>query len=94
MRCVPLPQQPDVIVMVQPEAGMAMTMQLGQRPAEPVLQCNIFPVGRITEDPATGSAAAATGAYLRELGRVPAGAVVRIRQGEPLDQPDQPHPTP
>ncbi|MBS1673287.1 MAG: PhzF family phenazine biosynthesis isomerase [Actinobacteria bacterium] len=52
-----------------------------------LLARNIFPVGRITEDPATGSAAAATGAYLRELGRVPAGAVVRIRQGEHVGRP-------
>ncbi|MBN9181591.1 MAG: PhzF family phenazine biosynthesis protein, partial [Microbacterium sp.] len=29
---------------------------------------NIFPVGEITEDPATGAAAAATGAYLRAVG--------------------------
>lgn len=29
---------------------------------------NLFPVGRITEDPATGSAAASVGAYLRDLG--------------------------
>ncbi len=29
---------------------------------------NLFPVGRITEDPATGSAAAALGGYLRALG--------------------------
>ncbi len=28
---------------------------------------NLFPVGRITEDPATGSAAASVGAYLRSL---------------------------
>ncbi len=27
---------------------------------------NLFPVGRITEDPVTGSAAASTGAYLRD----------------------------
>ncbi|MFJ6678797.1 PhzF family phenazine biosynthesis protein [Microbacterium sp. NPDC091382] len=31
---------------------------------------NLFPVGRITEDPATGSAAASFGAYLRSLGAV------------------------
>jgi PhzF family phenazine biosynthesis protein len=42
---------------------------------------NLFPVGRITEDPATGSAAASTGAYLREIGRARAGDRVVIRQG-------------
>ncbi|MFS0852736.1 PhzF family phenazine biosynthesis protein [Microbacterium sp. 179-I 3D4 NHS] len=46
---------------------------------------NLFPVGRITEDPATGSAAASTGAYLRELGV--AGSTVRIRQGAHVGRP-------
>lgn len=42
---------------------------------------NLFPVARITEDPATGSAAAATGAYLRAIGMVPAvGAVPGSRE--------------
>jgi PhzF family phenazine biosynthesis protein len=46
---------------------------------------NLFPVGRITEDPATGSAAASTGAYLRELGF--AGSTIRIRQGAHVGRP-------
>ena len=33
---------------------------------------NPFPVGGVVEDPATGAAAAAFGAYLRELGQVDA----------------------
>ena len=48
---------------------------------------NLFPVGRITEDPATGSAAAAVGAYLRELGAVAAPARVEIRQGAHVGRP-------
>ncbi|MGN8049462.1 PhzF family phenazine biosynthesis protein [Curtobacterium sp. 22159] len=48
---------------------------------------NLFPVGRITEDPATGSAAAATGAYLREVGAVSAGDRVVIRQGRHVGRP-------
>lgn len=49
---------------------------------------NIFPVGRINEDPATGSAAAATGAYLREIGRVPPSrAVHHIHQGAHVGRP-------
>ncbi|MFB7844512.1 PhzF family phenazine biosynthesis protein [Microbacterium sp. NPDC056052] len=48
---------------------------------------NIFPVARITEDPATGSAAAATGAYLRAIDRVPEGRVVRIHQGAHVGRP-------
>lgn len=48
---------------------------------------NIFPVGTITEDPATGAAAAATGAYLRATGAVSAPARVRITQGRHVGRP-------
>ncbi|MBW8762214.1 MAG: PhzF family phenazine biosynthesis isomerase [Microbacterium sp.] len=48
---------------------------------------NLFPVGRITEDPATGSAAASTGAYLRERGL--AGQTIRIRQGAHVGRPSE-----
>lgn len=46
---------------------------------------NLFPVGRITEDPATGSAAASVGAYLRDLGY--AGRTIRIHQGAHVRRP-------
>ncbi len=46
---------------------------------------NLFPVGRITEDPATGSAAASTGAFLRDLGA--AGQTIRIHQGAHVRRP-------
>jgi len=48
---------------------------------------NLFPVGRITEDPATGSAAASTGAYLRAIGRALPDETIRIRQGEHVGRP-------
>ncbi|TDN45192.1 PhzF family phenazine biosynthesis protein [Curtobacterium flaccumfaciens] len=48
---------------------------------------NLFPVSRITEDPATGSAAASTGAYLREVGAVEPGDRVVIRQGRHVGRP-------
>ena len=48
---------------------------------------NIFPVGRITEDPATGSAAAAIGAYVRAHGLVSPPASVVIHQGEHVGRP-------
>ncbi|NQW89757.1 PhzF family phenazine biosynthesis protein [Curtobacterium sp. VKM Ac-2861] len=48
---------------------------------------NLFPAGRITEDPATGSAAASTGAYLREVGAVEPGDRVVIRQGRHVGRP-------
>ncbi|GAB3127827.1 PhzF family phenazine biosynthesis isomerase [Tsukamurella serpentis] len=50
---------------------------------------NLFPAGRITEDPATGSAAASTGAYLREIGKVPEGRHVRIAQGTRVGRPSR-----
>jgi PhzF family phenazine biosynthesis protein len=46
---------------------------------------NLFPVGTITEDPATGSAAASVGGYLRSLGREP-GRIV-IHQGAHVGRP-------
>ncbi|MEV8266602.1 PhzF family phenazine biosynthesis protein [Microbacterium sp. NPDC076911] len=48
---------------------------------------NLFPVGRITEDPATGAAAAAFGAYLRELSAVVVPARIVIEQGEHVGRP-------
>ena len=50
---------------------------------------NPFPVGGVYEDPATGAAAAAFGAYLRELGRVAAPAQVAIRQGDDMGRPSR-----
>jgi PhzF family phenazine biosynthesis protein len=48
---------------------------------------NIFPVGTLIEDPATGAAAAATGAYLRSTGAVSAPARIRISQGRHVGRP-------
>ena len=50
---------------------------------------NLFPVGRITEDPATGAAAAAVGGYLRGLGAVHPPARVVIEQGRHVGRPGQ-----
>ncbi|MDZ7929266.1 MAG: PhzF family phenazine biosynthesis isomerase [Rhodococcus sp. (in: high G+C Gram-positive bacteria)] len=48
---------------------------------------NVFPVGSITEDPATGAAAAATGGYLRSSHAVqPPGRIV-IHQGSHVGRP-------
>ncbi|MGW6579811.1 PhzF family phenazine biosynthesis protein [Streptomyces globisporus] len=46
-----------------------------------------FPVGGVVEDPATGAAAAAFGAYARELGLVPAAAVLTLHQGADMGRP-------
>ena len=50
---------------------------------------NIFPVGAIVEDPATGAAAAAVGGYLRTLGAVEPPARVVIRQGRHVGRPSE-----
>jgi PhzF family phenazine biosynthesis protein len=50
---------------------------------------NPFPVGGVYEDPATGAAAAAFGAYLRELGRVTPPAQLTIRQGDDMGRPSR-----
>jgi PhzF family phenazine biosynthesis protein len=44
-----------------------------------------FPVGGVVEDPATGAAALAFGAYLRELGPVPTH--LTLHQGDDLGRP-------
>ncbi|WWQ63957.1 PhzF family phenazine biosynthesis isomerase [Streptomyces sp. Q6] len=48
-----------------------------------------FPVGGVVEDPATGAAAAAFGAYLRELGLVPAAAGLTLHQGADMGRPGE-----
>ncbi len=50
---------------------------------------NPFPVGGVVEDPATGAAAAALGAYLRELGIVTPPATIQIRQGDDMGRPSR-----
>ena len=48
-----------------------------------------FPVGGVVEDPATGAAAAAFGAYARQLGLVPEEARLTLYQGEDLGRPGE-----
>lgn len=48
---------------------------------------NLFPVGVMTEDPATGSAAASLGAYLRAIGAVTPPARVVVHQGRHIGRP-------
>ncbi|MFC8824378.1 PhzF family phenazine biosynthesis protein [Streptomyces sp. NPDC057137] len=46
-----------------------------------------FPVGGVVEDPATGAAAAAFGAYARELALVPQESVLTLHQGVDMGRP-------
>jgi PhzF family phenazine biosynthesis protein len=50
---------------------------------------NVFPVGTIAEDPATGAAAAAAGGYLRATGAVTPPARVTIAQGRHVGRPGE-----
>ncbi|MFD8617267.1 PhzF family phenazine biosynthesis protein [Streptomyces sp. NPDC059513] len=65
------------------------TLQLVWREAPEVFHVrDPFPVGGVVEDPATGAAAAAFGAYVRELGLVPeAAAVLTLHQGADMGRP-------
>ncbi|MEP6637888.1 MAG: PhzF family phenazine biosynthesis isomerase [Chloroflexota bacterium] len=48
-----------------------------------------FPVGGVVEDPATGAAAAAFGAYLRDRGEISPPATFEILQGVEMGRPSQ-----
>ncbi|MFG3001097.1 PhzF family phenazine biosynthesis protein [Streptomyces sp. NPDC048340] len=64
------------------------TVQLVHRAGPAVFHVrDPFPVGGVVEDPATGAAAAAFGAYARELGLVPADAELTLHQGEDMGRP-------
>ncbi|MCC3775435.1 PhzF family phenazine biosynthesis protein [Streptomyces sp. UNOB3_S3] len=64
------------------------TVQLVWRESETVFHVrDPFPVGGVVEDPATGAAAAALGAYLREYGLVPTTARLTLHQGADMGRP-------
>lgn len=64
------------------------TLQLVWRASPAVFHVrDPFPVGGVVEDPATGAAAAAFGAYLRALDLVPDTAVLTLHQGEDMGRP-------
>ncbi|MFI5803128.1 PhzF family phenazine biosynthesis protein [Streptomyces sp. NPDC051561] len=64
------------------------TVQLVHRVSDTVFDVrDPFPVGGVVEDPATGAAAAAFGAYARELGLVPAESVLTLHQGQDMGRP-------
>jgi PhzF family phenazine biosynthesis protein len=72
------------------EARDWITIQLIYRATDDTFDVrNPFPVGGVYEDPATGAAAAALGAYLRELWVVPDDAVLTLRQGEDMGRPSR-----
>jgi PhzF family phenazine biosynthesis protein len=50
---------------------------------------NPFPIGGVIEDPATGSAAAALGGYLRSANLITTPTTIVIRQGESMGRPSR-----
>ncbi|WP_121434647.1 PhzF family phenazine biosynthesis protein [Actinomadura pelletieri] len=64
------------------------TVQLVWRASQHIFHVrDPFPVGGVVEDPATGAAAAAFGAYLRELGEIAPAATLTLHQGEDMGRP-------
>jgi PhzF family phenazine biosynthesis protein len=66
------------------------TLQLVWRDRDTLFHArNPFPVGGVVEDPATGSAAAALGGYLRAANLIKTPAKITIYQGESISRPSQ-----
>jgi PhzF family phenazine biosynthesis protein len=79
---------PEAVRKLMDAQGWAATVAVLHRVADGEFEArNLFPVGAITEDPATGAAAAAVGAYLRLLGLVEPPARVLIHQGRHVGRP-------
>ncbi|MBT1633669.1 PhzF family phenazine biosynthesis protein [Curtobacterium flaccumfaciens] len=79
---------PGPLAELKREAGWAGTVTVLHRTGDRDYEArNLFPAGRITEDPATGSAAASTGAYLRHIGAAQPGDRIAIRQGRHVGRP-------
>jgi len=79
---------PEAVRGLMDAQGWAATIAVLHRMADGEFEArNLFPVGAITEDPATGAAAAAVGAYLRLLGLVEPPARVLIHQGRHVGRP-------
>jgi PhzF family phenazine biosynthesis protein len=79
----------DALARVLERLG-AITLALLWRESELVLHArNPAPGVGIVEDPATGAAAAAVGAYLASLGEVTPPATLVIRQGEDMGRPSR-----
>ncbi|WP_461122404.1 PhzF family phenazine biosynthesis protein [Saccharothrix stipae] len=69
-------------------ANDAVTAQLVHQRDEDVFDArDPFPVGGVVEDPATGSAAAAFGGYLRAVGKVARPRSITIHQGVDMGRP-------
>lgn len=70
------------------DAGWGATVAVVHRISPRVFEArNPFPPGGLREDPATGSAAASLGAYLRHLGEVTPPVRITVHQGSDVGRP-------
>ncbi|MUK01696.1 PhzF family phenazine biosynthesis isomerase [Vibrio cholerae] len=70
------------------EQGWGATIAVVHRLGPVVFEArNPFPPGGVREDPATGSAAASLGAYLRDRGEIPIPATLTVHQGSDVGRP-------
>ena len=80
----------DAVLVLQDREGWDGTVPVVQRiDATHFLSRNPFPRGGIREDPATGSAAAGLGAYLRAGQHVETPATLTVDQGAEIGRPSQ-----
>ncbi|KAA9155224.1 PhzF family phenazine biosynthesis protein [Microbacterium lushaniae] len=79
---------PAAVRLLMDAEGWAGTVTVMVRVADTMWEArNPFPVRAITEDPATGSAAASFGGYLRAIDAVDTPARIAIRQGRHVGRP-------
>lgn len=78
----------DAVLLLQDRQGWDGTIPVVHRiDSTHFASRNPFPRGGIREDPATGSAAAGLGAYLRAGGHIPLPAVLTVEQGAETGRP-------
>ncbi|WP_192496710.1 PhzF family phenazine biosynthesis protein [Pseudoclavibacter sp. CFCC 13796] len=81
---------PQAVRALMDEQGWPGTVTVMHRQTANLFEArNLFPVGQIVEDPATGSAAAAFGGYLRALGQAPVPGHVTVLQGRHVGRPSR-----
>ena len=72
------------------QANDLVTLQLVWRESDACFHSrNPFPIGGVVEDPATGSAAASLGGYLRDAELVDVPKTITIKQGEVMGRPSK-----
>lgn len=89
-RLATLDYRHDPLLALMTDQGWTTVSVLWPQPGSRTLWArDPFPVGGVREDPATGAAAAAVGAYLRDRGRARPGDTWVIRQGHDMGRPSR-----